>query len=196
MSSNKVPQSGISPLAALVAGLGAVLGVTSVEVKAADPAPGTAPTSQVDATALQSKVVPTSTQVNTTASQSKFAPVPGATQVNTNAVQSKVNPNPVQVNSAASQNKIVPAQPVQTFTPAPNNSVTVGFQNGQPRAPVVTGGVNTATQPPPVNNAPRPPTAAPVPPHPVGTRSVPAGTPASPAAAPTDKSNSTAPPKP
>jgi hypothetical protein len=190
MSSNKVPQSGsINPLAALVASLGAVLGVTSVEVKAADPAPGTAPASQVDATAVQSKVVPTPAQVNTTASQSKWAPVPGATQVNTNAVQSKVNPNPVQVNTAASQNKLVPAQPVQTFTPAPNNSVAVGFQNGQPRAPVVTGGVNTATQPPPVNNAPRPPTAVPAPTHPVGTRSVPAGTPA-------DKSGSTAPPKP
>jgi Type VI secretion system/phage-baseplate injector OB domain len=82
MSSIKVPHSGPgAPLAALVASLGAVLGVTSVTVKAADPVPAGVPASQVDATARQWKEAPTAVQVDATARQDKGRPVaaPGQT---------------------------------------------------------------------------------------------------------------------
>lgn len=177
MSSNKVPQSGsVSPLAALVASLGAVLGVTSVEVKAAEPVPNSVPSTQVDATARQDKGVPNAMQVDATARQDKLRPV-----------------TPI-------------APPGQTFTPSPNDGVVVAFPNGQPRAPVVQGALYNGSQPPPVTNGQRPPGATPVPVRPLGTRSLPAaGTQASPPPAsaakpphpaPADSSSVTPPPKP
>jgi hypothetical protein len=102
MSKSKQETEGASPLAGLVAGLGAVLGVTSVNVHAAEPAAQAAPAQQSlpGATAVQSKGGP----VSAAARQDKIAPAP---------------------NVAVRQDKLAPSGPVTTRS-VPIESVRQG----------------------------------------------------------------------
>ncbi len=85
--SNHIPSDKSRSLGALVASLGAVLGVTSVEICAAD----TPPAAQVNATAEQHKLP--AANVNATAQQEKIRPA----NVNATASQWKVNAASAQI---------------------------------------------------------------------------------------------------
>jgi hypothetical protein len=120
MSNSKLDKTeSASSLARLVAGLGAVLGVTSITVHAASPPEGAAPIQETlpSATARQGKMAP----VNTVVTQGKIAPSGGVVMHRSlpqqplpaaSAVQGKIAPP---VSAVARQDKFLPVTaPIKT----------------------------------------------------------------------------------